>query len=269
MQDHATLYVVMACDAILTVTFAALWFKAKGALRTAVRQRDQLDRQLEQAGRVASLGRLAATIAHEFNNVLMAISISVDVLRRDNLSAERRSMAIERITAAIERAKRITGEILRFTRPADAALALVNVGALLTDFAAEARSLLKSDQEIRVEAPESLFVNGDRNLLHQVLTNLVMNARDALEGAGMIVIGARHEQRYVHLFVSDTGAGMTPDVLEQVFEPLFTTKRSGTGLGLAVVHQIVIRHGGQISVQSTPGVGTTFDILLPFAEPPC
>ena len=235
---------------------------------TDLTRRRRLEAQLEQAGRVASLGRLAATVAHEFNNVLMGISPFAEVLRRDNVRPEVRIKALEHIGSALERGKRITSEILRFTQPAEPVLSPVNVGTLLSDFVSEASSLLPDGQEVRIEGDERLFVNGDRNLLHQTLTNLVLNARDAMPHGGTIVIGARRGASGVHLYVSDTGVGMPRDVLDHVFEPLFTTKRSGTGLGLSVVHQIVTRHGGEIFAESKPGTGTTFHIFLPAAEAP-
>ena len=238
----------------------------------------RLEAQLERAHRVDSLGRVAATMAHEFNNVLMGIQPFAEILLR-NVSAEKRQMVEPHLRNSIQRGRKATMDILRFIQPIDPVRSAVDVEALLGTFAAEARSLLGGAAEIRVEVEGRPFVDADPNQLGPALTNLVLNARDAMNSKGRIVIGARrepsgvrfpfgvveHPERYVHISFADSGAGIPPEAIDQIFEPFFTTKRNGSGLGLSIVHQIVKRHEGEIFVESVVGEGTTFHLFLPAA----
>lgn len=241
--------------------------------------RRRLEAQLEQANRVESLGRLAANMAHEFNNVLMGIQPFAELMTR-NISAEKREQAAKHIQTAVRRGKNVAGDILRFTRPLDPVRSAIDVEEFLGSFVTEALRVIGNAPEIRIDVEGRLFVDGDRNQLHQTLTNLALNARDAMPGGGQIVIRATRERgsarfsfgvveqpdRFVHLAVADDGVGIPADIIGHVFEPMFTTKKSGTGLGLSIVHQIVKRHGGQIFVESVVGKGATFHLFLPAAE---
>ncbi|HEV7765802.1 MAG TPA: PAS domain S-box protein, partial [Thermoanaerobaculia bacterium] len=242
-----------------------------------ISERRKLEVKLEQADRLTSLGRMAATIAHEFNNVLMGISPFVEVIRRGkNLET-----SLDHIARAVKRGKRITEEILRFTRHAQPQRTTFVVAPWMESIVLEATSLMPSycSIETSIVAPE-LLIDGDANQLQQIFTNLILNARDAMPHGGKLTIEVVREQpnarmpfgvvarpeRFAHCIVRDTGVGMPPETLRHIYEPLFTTKKSGTGLGLAVAHQVVQRHGGDIFVESTVGVGTTFHIFLPLAE---
>ncbi len=247
-----------------------------------VTKRKQLEHQLEQANRVSSLGRVAATIAHEFNNVLMGIQPFAEVIRRRSQD-EKTLKAAAQITTSVKRGKRVTQEILRFTQPAEPALHAVPLQDWLQHLLPELQSLVGSRVELVLDVPpRPTIVRGDPAQLQQVLTNLVLNARDALSDKGVITIAVqdatsgkeftfgRVPPGFALLSVHDNGSGMTPEVLQNIFEPLFTTKRTGTGLGLAVALQVIRRHGGSIHAESKVGEGTTFFILLPtaFAETP-
>jgi len=243
---------------------------------TDISERLKLEAKLEQADRLTSLGRLAATVAHEFNNVLMGVAPFVEMIRR----GRHIPTAVEQIAQSVKRGKRITGDILRFTQPAEPVRTAIDVERWLAHLFVEARTLLPASYDVKTIAAEpGLHIDGDPSQLRQVFTNLVLNARDAMIRDGSLTITARREpadarfsfgkveqpERYVHFLISDTGCGMTPETLRHVFEPLFTTKRDGTGLGLAVVHQVVKRHEGEIFVESTRGRGTTFHLFLPLA----
>ena len=243
--------------------------------------RRALEAKLEQANRLSSLGRLAATIAHEFNNVLMGIAPFVDVIRRTT-DRERIESALGHVTLSVARGKRITNEILRFTQPSEPSLARIDVSEWLRAVTTEAHSLLPPTCTLDVVAEEGLAIEGDVNQLHQMLTNLILNARDAMPSGGVLSLHAKREspgtrfafgnvdrpERYVHLSVRDTGSGMSAETRRHIFELLFTTKKSGTGLGLPLAHQIVMRHGGEIFVESALGAGTTFHIFLPASAGP-
>ena len=257
----------------------------KGAVLTFsdVTETRKLEAQLEQAHRLTSLGRLAATMAHEFNNVLMGISPFVELLRRGDQTFERRLTALEHITKSVKRGKRISDEILRYTNPAEPVLEPVPVAAWADSFGNEIRSVLGSNYDVTIEvADPSLTILADPMQMHQILTNLALNARDAMPEGGPLRIRFASEpkesafafgfvkdpDKFVHVAVEDAGAGIHPDVLRHIFEPLFTTKRTGTGLGLAVTHQVVKRHGGDLFVETAVGLGSTFHIFLPRAVRP-
>jgi CheY-like chemotaxis protein len=191
-------------------------------------------------------------------------------------------VSLDHIGRAVARGRRITQDILRFTQPAQPTLVAVDVEPWLQGIVVEARSLLSPLCTIEVKpCGEPLYIDGDPAQLQQIFTNLILNARDAMPLGGRVTIEARreaanaklpfvvaHPERFAHLVVRDTGCGMNTEMLRNVFEPLFTTKRNGTGLGLPVALQVVQRHGGEMFVESTPGAGTTFHLFLPLAAAP-
>jgi PAS domain S-box-containing protein len=255
--------------------------QVRGAVVTFndISARRKLESKLEQANRLSSLGRLAATVAHEFNNVLMGISPFAEVLRREPLT-ERGHTAIDQISRSVKRGKRITEDILRFTQPSEPVLHDFDAAAWLHSMALEARSLIGSKYTLDVKVPhEPVHVIGDISQLHQSFINLILNARDAMPEGGRIGVGIdlvpdasrfdfgalEHPERYAHFFVEDSGHGMTPETLRHIFEPLFTTKKNGTGLGLPVARHVVTRHGGEIFVESAIGRGTKFHLFIPIA----
>jgi signal transduction histidine kinase len=227
-----------------------------------------LEAQLEQSRRVDSLGRMAATVAHEFNNVLMAIRPSVEMLRRKPEDPPLVRQASERIAGAVARGERIAEEVMRFTRPAVPTLRQIEIGRWLAAFSEDIRTILGERMIIDLVPPHrDLQVFADVRQLTQVFTNLASNARDAMNGAGRLTIAVDELEEggktLVHVTFADEGAGIPADLLSTIFEPLFTTKRAGTGLGLTVSHQIVTTHGGRIYAESEVGRGTTFHVLLP------
>lgn len=240
-----------------------------------VTDRRRMERELAQLNRLTSLGRLATQVAHEFNNVLMGIQPMVDVIRRRGGDDSDLSRIMDVIATSVRRGKRITGDILRFGRPAQPALRLVNVQELVRQAADEIRPMLP--QGIRLELTADLtpmYAHADPAQLGQVLVNLALNAKDAmLTKGGTLTMGVRPAQpgdiadaaTFIDLTVTDSGEGIAEEDLAFIFEPLFTTKQNGTGLGLSVVFQIVTAHGGHVSVDSDRGKGTTFHLFLPLA----
>jgi PAS domain S-box-containing protein len=246
-------------------------------------EKRRLEQQLEQASRLTSLGRLAATIAHEFNNVLMAIQPFADLLqRRAAVVADPTvdSAAIH-ITQAVQRGRRITQEMLRYTRAVEPVRDAVEVSELLTYVCNSMRLVVAETLHIALDLPATpVYLHADRTQLEQVFTNLIANARDAVDRGGSLLISAQmpppgvvypfgvipHVEEFLHLTFRDNGTGIPPELMEHIFEPLFTSKRSGTGVGLAVAHQVVSTHGGHLFVESQQGVGTAFHLFLPRAH---
>ncbi len=227
-----------------------------------VTERHRLGAEVEQLKRVESLGRVAASVAHELNNVLMSFQTVAMRAERSGLDPELQGT----LKRALLRGKSVTSDILRFAQPAVAAKERVAFAEWLTENVKDVEPLLGKTHSVRLSLDEQLgHVSIDRHQLGQVLTNLVANARDAMRGGGTIEIAGRHSDHdhgKVCFKVSDRGTGIAEEMRERIFEPMFTTKSTGTGLGLAIVQQIVLHHGGRITVESEEGVGTTFTVTL-------
>ncbi len=223
---------------------------------------------------------MAATIAHEFNNVLMGIQPFTELLSRYTAGDPKLERPLSYISSAVQRGSRITQEILRFSRPAEPDLQSIAVDEWLESFAAELPSLLGGSIAVEIYGEPGLTIWGDPDQLHQVIINFAVNARDAMVKGGRIEVQAKrcspegvfsygvvaNPQYKVHLSFRDNGNGMPPEVLKNIFEPLFTTKRKGTGLGLAVAHQIIDQHHGEVFAESIEGSGTTFHLFLPIPQ---
>jgi PAS domain S-box-containing protein len=241
-----------------------------------VTERIRLEREVAQLSRLTGLGRLATQVAHEFNNVLMGIQSFISVIRRRTSDDPQILRMTDLMTASVERGRRITHDILRFSRPAEPSFTIVDVSDLLSAAAEEIRPRLTGITLEVVLPPEPLSILADRGQIMQVLINLATNSSDAMrEQGGTLTIAAvardtsapfrtlLDAQPFVHFTVTDTGEGIAPEALDHVFEPMFTTKRTGTGLGLSVVHQVVTLHNGHVFVESTRGWGTSMHVFLP------
>lgn len=249
----------------------------KGLVGSCVDMTDwrRLERRIDEQKRMAGLGRLAATIAHEINNVLMAIQPFAEVIAR-NPPPEKLRIAADRISNAVQRGRRITHEILRYANSAEPVLEPVDVMAWIDGHLHELRTAVGGDVAIELDIEPGTRAHADPHQLQQVFVNLATNARDAMAGAGRLFIRARTEPDWaaladrqtpvVHFVVRDTGPGIPADVIDHIFEPLFTTKHSGTGLGLSIVRDIVSRHGGDIFVAQPEGGGAEFHVILPAAS---
>jgi hypothetical protein len=245
--------------------------------------RKLLEAQLTQANRLGALGRLAATVAHEFNNVLMGMQPFAELMQRPDAKPDLIVKGAGHIANSIQRGRRIVLDILRFAQPYQPVMAAVSLRELWETFAPEAENVLGNMTSIVSSIPQALYATADRTQISQVLANLVANARDAMPDGGMLTVEANdladnasfpfgvvpNPERFVQISIGDTGKGMARDVMERIFEPLFTTRPSGgTGLGLAVAHQVMTQHEGYIFVESEPGHGSTFHLFLPKAAAP-
>jgi signal transduction histidine kinase len=256
-----------ATDYVLKDRLTRLPAAVERALTEHRHRKDRLalEKQLDRASRVDSLGRVAATMAHEFNNVLMGVMQVANMLERFYPGDERASRIASHLQDSISRGRTITSQALRFTNPAMPATQVFDMSEWLASHTPELQSLAEP-RHLRLSARMQeavMMVRADPDQLQQALVNLVMNACDAMTAGGDLAIDLVASDDHVLLRVTDTGAGISRETLGKIFEPLFTTKRNGTGLGLAVVHQVVTAVGGRVDVESQPGVGTTFTIALP------
>eukprot|EP00456_Euglypha_rotunda_P059495 TRINITY_DN496_c1_g2_i1.p1 TRINITY_DN496_c1_g2~~TRINITY_DN496_c1_g2_i1.p1 ORF type:complete len:1455 (+),score=354.03 TRINITY_DN496_c1_g2_i1:10962-15326(+) len=245
-----------------------------GVLRD-ITERNRLQAQFIQAQKMEAIGRLAGGVAHDFNNLLTIIIGHCELLMMPDLSGsgDQRRESLANILEAGERAARLTQQLLAFSRKAVIEPKVIDLNDLVSDSANLLRRLIGEDIMLAViTAPTQIQVKADLGQLEQVVMNLVVNARDAMPTGGRLTIETAtvpapdgSPSRFARLSVSDNGHGMSDEVKGKIFEPFFTTKSvgKGTGLGLSVVHGVVSQSGGQIAIESTVGIGTTFHVLLP------
>ncbi|NKE47162.1 two-component system VirA-like sensor kinase [Roseomonas frigidaquae] len=256
----------LALDALLNLVTR----RSLEAERSRLAAREVESRQMQM------LGTFASGIAHNFNNIIGAILGFAEMAM-----TERSPARIADIRRAAERARDLASDILAFGGPQQTAQHGVELGTLLTETELLLRAMLPAQVQLAFEAmPEAAFVWGDGTALQQVIVNLVRNAAQAMDGAGVVTLqveartlrehralrlGALRPDHYVLIRVQDTGRGMDAATRERIFEPFFTTRQAGHGLGLATVREIVLVHGGGIAVSSAPGEGSCFEVWLPRA----
>jgi predicted ATPase/signal transduction histidine kinase/GAF domain-containing protein/ActR/RegA family two-component response regulator len=248
------------------------------------REREEMQRQLQQAAKMEAVGRLAGGIAHDFNNILGAILGYGELAQSDLVKGGAARRQIDQVMHAGVRGKELVDRILAFSRSEMGERVPLPVQSIVEETLELLGASMPGDirLERRLQALE-LAVVGDATQFHQVVMNLCTNALHAMEGSGVLTVALEHAANterlmlshgtlsagnYVRLLVSDTGSGIPPDVLKRMFDPFFTTKRvgDGTGLGLALVQNIVAEFGGAIDVATQLNVGTTITIWFPAAE---
>jgi PAS domain S-box-containing protein len=250
--------------------------------RRAEQERARLQDELRHAQKMEAVGRLAGGIAHDFNNMLMVIGSSVDVALLGQEPGTRVQRCLAEVQRAVGRAGSLTRQLLAFSRKQTVEPRVLDLRELVGNLRPMLAGVLGRGVEIGIELPSRpSFVRVDAGQVEQAILNLAVNARDAMPHGGRfelavseVVLDGPNARglgvqpgRHVALRVSDTGSGMTDDVLRHLFEPFFTTKPAGkgTGLGLAMVYGAVKQSGGAIAVESQPGEGATFQVLLPQA----
>ena len=236
---------------------------------------DPIEDQLLQRQRLEALGRVGAGVAHDLNNMLGAISASIDFLGRlpgnRPVDAEDVTASVTDIRIALQQASELARGILKFARGRSRGHALVDISVLCQEVIRLARHTFDRAIVIEQDIRPNLVVSGDQAELHQVLMNLCLNARDAMPAGGTLRIQAAivsdetTGRSHVAIAIRDSGSGMDAATRARIFEPFFTTKPEGAGfgLGLSTVREVVGMHGGSVNVESEPGAGTTFFLYLP------
>lgn len=273
--------------------FAVLFQDSNGCAKTstvihdiserklAEREKSDLEGRLRQAQKMEAIGQLAGGVAHDFNNILCALTGFASLLEMGMKPEDPSRHNVEQILAAIDRATHLVNGLLAFSRKQHISVQPSDLNAIVLNMEHLLSRLITEDIDLRFRLGASpLNVLVDRGQMDQVLLNLAANARDAMPGGGVITVetgraplpsrlfgyaGATPGVPFAFLSVSDTGAGIDDSVRERIFEPYFTTKEvgKGTGLGLSVVYGIVKQHNGFITVDSEPGTGTVFSVYLP------
>lgn len=262
----------------------ALYVRDTSDEERAEQQRDELESQLRKAQKHEAVGRLAAGIAHDFNNLLSAVMLTTESLRTHLADDEEAGEDLDAIAEAGLRARELTGQLLAFSgrqmmepRPVDLTEVVSGMEGII-------RRTLPANIDLTIEkGVQTAAVTADPSQMQQVLLNLVVNARDAMPGGGTLVISVQEVMLdddfaeshtsvrpgpHVMLSVTDSGMGMDEETQARIFEPFFSTREygSGVGLGLATVYGIVKQSGGTIWVTSEAGAGTTFRVYLPHLE---
>lgn len=237
-----------------------------------LKERELLEKRLYEAEHLSKVGQLASGIAHEIRNPLNYISLAIDHLKSELLPAcQGRGAELESITNTIKeevrKANYMVLNFMNYGRPLKLRLQQVNYPELLDKAMTILEDKLKEARvEVRREIPEGLPpMLVDPELMRNCLCNFITNAAQAMPEGGTITLGAGvdREAEEVRLSFSDQGVGIEPQDLEKVFQPYFTTKEAGIGLGLAITERIIREHGGSLEVESSPGSGTTFTVRLP------
>jgi two-component system cell cycle sensor histidine kinase/response regulator CckA len=264
--------------AFLSVIFLGSIITERKKIRTALESSEE---RLRQSQKMEAVGRLAGGVAHDFNNLLTAILGYSEILLSELKSEGEAHDAAAEIHRAGLRAAELTHQLLAFGRKQKLSPEILDLNAIVSGLESMLRRLIGEQIDFRVQLDSGIgAVSADTTQLEQVIVNLAVNARDALRAGGILEISTSETSlvesdlpdlpeatpgRYVCLSVSDNGEGMDHSTQKQIFEPFFTRKSAneGTGLGLATVFGIVRQSGGTIRVQSEPGAGATFEILLP------
>ncbi len=246
-----------------------------------ITQEIQMQKQLLHSQKMDAVGKLSAGIAHDFNNILTIILGCCDLIRKKSDLNAAIKKRVDEIEKAAERASNLTRQLLAFSRKQVMRAVPLDLNRLIDGLSPILRRAVGEDIEIRQQLSQDLWaVLADPVFIEQILLNLIINARDAMQGGGLITVETRNEAivesrnaglfvvqpgEYVCLQVRDTGHGIDPEIQHRIFEPFFTTKPEGrgSGLGLATVYGIVKQLGGYTLVQSSKGQGATFQILFP------
>jgi signal transduction histidine kinase len=250
------------------VFLSLITFQGKTAVQGVIRDitdQERLEKQLQQAQKLESIGTIASGVAHNFRNVLASISTNAQLVEMKYKENKALLEICERLNTAVKRGARLVDGLMQFSRKEKGIkFRVLDIVEVIKETYGLVSKSFDKKVNIQIDLPEAIYVLGDASSLSQVFMNLCTNARDAMPKGGELRIEARQERDNAKIVISDTGYGMDKSTLEKCFDPFFTTKDvdKGTGLGLSTTYGIVKEHGGEIYVYSEVGKGTTFTIYL-------
>ncbi|MHA6160718.1 hybrid sensor histidine kinase/response regulator [Pseudomonas sichuanensis] len=240
-------------------------------VQTGSRDLQAAEAQMRQMQKLEAIGLLTGGVAHDFNNLLTVIRNAAELMRRKPLPTERQQRYLDAILDTTDRAAKLTSQLLAFARRQALRPEVFPVLHQVEQIAEMLRSIVGAHMQVLVQGPaQPCYIEADLNQFETALVNLVVNARDAMQGQGTITLTLETTDAQVTIAVTDDGHGIAAADLERIFDPFYTTKEvgKGTGLGLSQVYGFVHQSGGAISVQSTLGQGTTFTVSLPAVAAP-
>ena len=250
----------------------------RSAILRDITERKRLEDEKLRAERLAVVGAMSAKLAHEIRNPLSSITLNIDLVRDEiaALTQDRPDAGLEANTllksldSEVRRIQRVTEDYLSFARMPKPQRELINLNQVLSEGLSFMQSLFDAERiELRANLePDLPSVNADEHQLWQTVLNLIRNAIEAMPEGGILTVTTARLDNVLRLAIADTGKGMTLEEQQQMFKPFFSTKSSGTGLGLPLAQQIIAEHGGRITCQTAPNRGTTFNIELPLTPEP-
>lgn len=242
-----------------------------------ITEKRRMQEEILNAQKLKSIGILAGGIAHDFNNILTAILGNISIAKMHVIPDDKSFEILTEAETACSRAKNLTQQLLTFSKGGTPIKKATSISKLLKD--STNFSLIGSNVKSKFYLPDDLWdVQIDEDQISQVINNLVINANQAMPAGGVIQLKAQNivvnkndniplkENKYVKITIKDQGIGISEEYLHKIFDPYFTTKRKGSGLGLAVTYSIIIKHNGHIAVESKVGVGTIFYMYLPASK---
>lgn len=228
-----------------------------------------LQHRVAQTEALAGLGEMAAVVAHEIRNPLGSIMMAAKQMAGHELNAEDRNTVLQVLRSESQRLNETLSNFLAYARPRELRLQRVDLNHLIQDVC----HMVRSNQELAGNIHFSISVDSgispfllDPDQIRQVIWNIVLNALQAMEGRGELIITTRHSQGWVYLSIGDTGPGIPESGFHLIFKPFHTSKRQGTGLGLPIAERIVKAHGGRIEAKNRPEKGALFEVVLPWTE---
>jgi two-component system, NtrC family, sensor histidine kinase PilS len=224
----------------------------------------KLEADMKKKEKWAAIGELSSNIAHEIRNPLASLKSSIEILKEDTVPANYKNRLMDIALKEMDRLDRIIKDFLTYSRPVPPSYTRFNLHELLDETVDLLRNVDQHRDTIVIQKQYNgeVEVNADPQKMRQVFWNLGLNALEAMPEGGELTIATKHEDKNMVITFKDTGTGIEKPQIEKIFYPFFTTKDQGTGLGLAIAYRIMEEHGGAITVDSTPGTGTTFKVIL-------
>jgi signal transduction histidine kinase len=257
------MHVIRGISTGVLVSVGIAWLLLRNRARYEQRMM-VLQQELIRKERLAAVGELAGGVAHEIRNPLAGIGGALTMLAREIPTDDDTQEMMEEIQKQIQRMERLVADLVSYARPGKLHSEWIHVHSILEQAAAsvsELPSVPKANLVLDLD-PHVPEVYADPRELEHAFENLILNAYQAVGDSGEINVRTRKERDWVHIAVRDDGVGMQAEIRDKIFEPFYTTKARGTGLGLSLVRRAVENYGGRISVESTPGKGATFDLML-------
>ena len=267
MNQYAEIIVFFLVGTV-TGVLADMGMRQRRELAALNRELQDSFEQIKRADRLSAIGQLSASLAHEIRNPLASIDGATNLIESDQTPPEMRRTSLAIIRKEVLRLNRLLTNLLDFARPRKPEFQTVRADRLIEAIIALAgHSARQKGITLRQDVPATIpAFECDPEQMKQVILNLVINAVQAMTGAGEVSLGARQHDSSVVVSVRDQGPGIDPEDLDKIFNPFYTTKDAGTGLGLSVVYQIVNQHGGVVTAARNPEGGMTFSLTIPLHQ---
>jgi two-component system sensor histidine kinase PilS (NtrC family) len=235
-----------------------------------ITQLKNLEAEVKRKATLAAIGELSTNMAHEIRNPLASLKGSIEMLKEGTLSKDHGEKLMDIAVSEMDRLNKIISDFLSYSRPMPPEFSWFDLHRVLDDTVELMKSATVSANSITIKKDFTGYCDlyGDPSKLRQVFLNLAMNAIESMPGGGTVTIGTEKSDGGLTIFFEDTGVGIPKENLEEIFYPFFTTKEKGTGLGLSIAYRILEEHGGGIRVDSTGGLGTRFEVLIPMKGDP-